>query len=353
MIGDNRAYNCNTAQGAVTVYQYLSATWTAFNGAFSRPNGSANDLTGSSVAIGTSSTGPFAYGSQGVNVGGNANAGEFTLYRALTTTDSTAPTLSLNQACSSVQSDPTNTSPVKFYLSANETLDSSTVTAADFTVTNGTVASIACDNARCTINVTPTTAGVVTIAVSGSFSVSDSWGNASLTASSTDSSVTYDNVAPTLVSSTPADNSSNIALNSNIVLTFSESVTVQGSFYFYLNKQRAASLGAVSVEPILSTGARVTVTDSKTLTIDPTNDFVSGTEYYIYWLSGIVKDLAGNSIAAMSAPGAIGNNTSGNLTWTTGADTVAPTLSSYAPYVSTTSYAISAAPVLEIGRAHV
>ena len=65
LIGDNRAYNCNTAQGAVTVYQYLSAAWTAFNGAFSRPNGSANDLTGSSVTIGTSSTGPFAYGSQG------------------------------------------------------------------------------------------------------------------------------------------------------------------------------------------------------------------------------------------------------------------------------------------------
>ena len=51
---------------------------------------------------------------------------------------------------------------------------------------------------------------------------SDAVGNSNTAA--TQFTWTYDNVAPTLSSSSPADNATNVAVGSNIVLTFSENV---------------------------------------------------------------------------------------------------------------------------------
>ena len=115
--------------------------------------------------------------------------------------DTTAPTVTLAQAAG--QADPTNTSPVNFSLVADEALDTTTVTAADFTVTNGTIGPIACSGTptTCTIPVAPTADGAVTIAPSGSFSVADQAGNAQTTVGGTDRSVTYDTSGPVITAS--------------------------------------------------------------------------------------------------------------------------------------------------------
>ena len=112
--------------------------------------------------------------------------------------DATAPTLALEQAAG--QADPTNATPVNFALGADEALDVATVGAGDFAVTNGTLGTIDCSGTptTCTIPVTPTADGAVTIAPSTTFSVSDLVGNAQTSAGGTDRSVTYDATAPTL-----------------------------------------------------------------------------------------------------------------------------------------------------------
>ncbi|MGI9117634.1 MAG: beta strand repeat-containing protein, partial [Gaiellales bacterium] len=114
---------------------------------------------------------------------------------ATVTVDTTAATVTLAQA--SGQADPTKASPVLFTLSSSETLDATTVTAADFTVANGTP-TVSGSGSSYTISVVPTGQGAVTIAPSGSFSVNDLAGNATTTAGGTDRSITYDTVAPTL-----------------------------------------------------------------------------------------------------------------------------------------------------------
>lgn len=114
-------------------------------------------------------------------------------------TDTTAPTVSLTQAAG--QADPAKVSPVNFSLVADEALDKTTVTAADFSITNGTIGTIACSGflaTTCTIPVTPTADGAVMIDPSGSFSVADPSGNAKTSVGGTDRTVTYDGTAPTV-----------------------------------------------------------------------------------------------------------------------------------------------------------
>ena len=95
------------------------------------------------------------------------------------TFDSVAPTLTLEQATG--QTDPTKTSSIQFTLTASESLDATTVTAADFTVTNGTGLTVGGSGTTFTITVTASAQGAVTIAPSGTFSVSDPAGNATTT----------------------------------------------------------------------------------------------------------------------------------------------------------------------------
>ena len=111
--------------------------------------------------------------------------------------DSVPPFVTLEQAPG--QADPTNATPISFRLSSNENLDAGTVTAGDFSVTNGSVASVSGTGDTYTIEVTPTADGAVSIAPSPSFSVADTFGNAATTAAGTDRSVTYDTTPANVV----------------------------------------------------------------------------------------------------------------------------------------------------------
>ncbi|MDC1384032.1 Ig-like domain-containing protein, partial [Candidatus Puniceispirillum sp.] len=141
---------------------------------------------------------------------------------------------------------------------------------------------------------------------------------------------TYDNVVPTLSSSTPADNATGFAVNADIVLTFSENV-VAGTGNITLYKSDATLVEAIDV-----TSGLVTISGTG-VTINPTNDLDSSQGYYLHVDAAAIDDAVGNSYAGMS------NSSTLNFIST---DTVTPTLSSTSPADNATGVAVGANIVL-------
>ena len=105
--------------------------------------------------------------------------------------------------------------------------------------------------------------------------------------------IVIDGNAPTLSSSSPTDNATNIAINTNIVLTFSENIS-KGTGNILIKKTSDNS----TVETIDVTTASVTVS-TNTATINPTLDFDLNTGYYIQIANTAFKDSAGNNYAGI------------------------------------------------------
>ena len=125
---------------------------------------------------------------------------------------------------------------------------------------------------------------------------------------------TADVAAPTLSSSSPADNATAFAEGNNIVLNFSEAVDVEsGNIVIYKTSDNSV------VETIAVTGNQVTGSGTSQITINPTNDLESSTQYYVKIDATAFDDSVGNSYA--------GINDSTSLSFTTD-DTVAPSLTS-------------------------
>ena len=103
--------------------------------------------------------------------------------------------------------------------------------------------------------------------------------------STTALSFTTANSAPTLVSSVPADDATDVAIDANIVLNFSESVNADdGDIVIYKTS------GGTTVETIASTASNVTGTGTSQITINPSADFEYGVEYYVLIDSGAFDD---------------------------------------------------------------
>ena len=109
-----------------------------------------------------------------------------------------------------------------------------------------------------------------------------------------------DSTAPTLSSSTPTDNATNVAVDSNIVLNFSESVDVE-SGNITIKKTSDNSV----IETIDVTSSNVTGTGSSQITINPSNNLDKGVEYYILIAATAFDDSAGNSYAGISSTTAL------------------------------------------------
>jgi methionine-rich copper-binding protein CopC len=105
-----------------------------------------------------------------------------------------------------------------------------------------------------------------------------------------------DTTPPTMTPTTPADNATNIALNSNLVATFDETVQ-KGTGNVYIKKSTDDTL----VQQIDIATAAVTI-NGAIVTIDPPNDLAYDTEYYVTIDSGAIKDLASapNNYAGLS-----------------------------------------------------
>ncbi|MEF8769319.1 Calx-beta domain-containing protein [Candidatus Accumulibacter contiguus] len=103
-----------------------------------------------------------------------------------------------------------------------------------------------------------------------------------------------DTTAPTVLSFNPTDGATGVAPGSHIVLTFSESIA-RGTGSIVLKTAAGATIESFDA----ATSNRLTLSGS-TLTIDPTSDLANGTNYYLTFAAGTVKDLAGNAYAGIT-----------------------------------------------------
>ncbi len=121
-------------------------------------------------------------------------------------------------------------------------------------------------------------------------------------------SFTSDTDAPSLSSFSPADNETDVALDSNIVLIFSEDVEIE-SGDIVIKKSSDNSI----FETIDITSNQITGSLTDEITINPSTDFTASTEYYVQIASTAFKDSDDNSYAGII------DTTS--LSFTTSADT--------------------------------
>lgn len=150
-----------------------------------------------------------------------------------------------------------------------------------------------------------------------------------------------DATAPTLISSSPADNAVNVALSANLTLTFSENV-VPGTGVLTLRQNIAGTWSDVETFNVLSsvgTGPGQVSFAGAVVTLNPTGDLTSSREYAVRVAATAVKDAAGNAFAG------IANDTTVSFT-AVAADSTPPTLTSSSPADNATSVALAVSPTL-------
>ncbi len=148
-----------------------------------------------------------------------------------------------------------------------------------------------------------------------------------------------DTTPPTASTFTPADNATNIAVAANLVVTLSEAIQ-KGTGNIVIKKSSDNSV----VETIDVASANVTVSGS-TVTVNPTVDFVEGTDYYVEIAAGAIKDLAGNNYAGTTGA------TAWNFTTAAVVDTTPPTASTFTPADNATNIAVAANLVVTLSEA--
>jgi uncharacterized delta-60 repeat protein len=99
---------------------------------------------------------------------------------------------------------------------------------------------------------------------------------------------------PSVSSFSPTTSATNVALNSNIVLTFSEAIQ-RGTGNIVLKN----SIGTVIATYDAATSTNLSFSDNK-LTINPSADLAPSTRYIVDFANGVVKDLSGNVFAGRS-----------------------------------------------------
>ena len=142
--------------------------------------------------------------------------------------------------------------------------------------------------------------------------------------------------APTLSSSTPADDATNVSSTANIVLTFSENVDVESGNITIKKTSDDSAFETIDV-----TSNKVTGTGTNTIEINPANTFASSTEYYVLIDATAFDDTIGNSYAGISSTTALSF---------TSQDTGNPYLTSTAPAHQATAVAVDANIVLNFSE---
>ena len=105
-----------------------------------------------------------------------------------------------------------------------------------------------------------------------------------------------DTTAPTLSSSSPADNASDVARDANIILNFNESVDVESGNITIKKTSDNSTVETFNV----ATSGQVTGTGTSQITINPSSDLFGGFEYYVLIDATAFDDSAGNSYAGIS-----------------------------------------------------
>jgi uncharacterized protein with beta-barrel porin domain len=126
------------------------------------------------------------------------------------------------------------------------------------------------------------------------------------------------NVLPTLSSSVPADNASNVARDANIVLNFSESVTVQSGNITIKKTSDNSTVETFNV----ATSGQITGTGTSQITINPSLNFDAETEYYVLIDATAFDDVDGGSYAGISSTTALSFSVESMVDPTTDKDVV-------------------------------
>lgn len=115
-------------------------------------------------------------------------------------------------------------------------------------------------------------------------------------------SAVADTTLPTLVSSSPANGVNSVAVTSNIILTFSESIRVGDAGQTIVLENTSG----VALETFTSNGTTFTGSAGGTasisgtvLTINPNPDMAAATTYYLRIGTTAIRDMAGNAYAGM------------------------------------------------------
>ncbi|MEN9897114.1 MAG: hypothetical protein RLZZ66_763 [Pseudomonadota bacterium] len=143
------------------------------------------------------------------------------------------------------------------------------------------------------LNVLPNANSITPINVevaSGKFT--DFAGNGNI--ASEKASQAVDTLAPTLLNTSPANLSIDVAKNSNIILFFNENITA-GSGDFIISN-------GVDSQTISVKDATQVFINNKVLTLNPTKDLVENTQYNITFAEGVVLDKSGNAFAGLTLP---------------------------------------------------
>lgn len=102
---------------------------------------------------------------------------------------------------------------------------------------------------------------------------------------------THDSTAPLLVSTSPSDDSTNVAVSESIVLTFNEDVT-PGSGNFVIGN-------GTDTRSIPVNNSQITIS-GKTVTIKQTTDLLPNTNYSVKFASGVIADKVGNLFSGVN-----------------------------------------------------
>ena len=114
-----------------------------------------------------------------------------------------------------------------------------------------------------------------------------------------------DETSPTLISSSPSDDATDVAVDSNIVLNFSEAVDVENGD-IVIKKTSDDSV----VEAIDVTGELVSGSGTTQITVNPTADLEAGVEYYVVIDATAFDDSVSNSYAGIASTTALSFTTS-------------------------------------------
>lgn len=108
-------------------------------------------------------------------------------------------------------------------------------------------------------------------------------------------SLLTDTTSPTVSSFSPIDEATEVAVGSNIVLTFSETIQ-RGSGNIVIKTSTGTTVATYDA----ATSSNLSINGS-TLTLNPTSDLTAGTGYKVEFAVGSIKDLAGNSYAGTTS----------------------------------------------------
>ncbi|MEE9168108.1 MAG: Ig-like domain-containing protein [Candidatus Neomarinimicrobiota bacterium] len=123
----------------------------------------------------------------------------------------------------------------------------------------------------------------------------------------------WDTTGPTVSSFSPLDNATGVAIDANLIITFTENVDAKSGSISIKKTSDNTLFESVDV-----TSAKITGSGGATITINPAGTFAGETEYYVLIDATAFDDQVGNSFAGISA----------TTSWSfTTADVNAPTVS--------------------------